>query len=146
MPLILYMFNPRYTSFLILVYVFYSYYYSFYLLASLGSCVLTTSIIHHNKLIPNFRAIDISLTFSIILYHLKLYAYLITYDYYTWLPAMFYVLGCFSYLLSLTKPKPKLSPKHLFYDKYHGYYHISGLVGNLIFIKCLKNNRLLEWV
>jgi hypothetical protein len=61
---------------------------------------------------------------------------------------MFYVLGSFSYVLSLSKPKPKpkLSPKYLFYDKYHGYYHISGLIGNLIFIKCLKNNRLLELV
>jgi len=140
------MFNPRYTSFLILIYVFYSYYHSFYLLASLGSCVLTTSIIHHNKLITNFRKYDITIAFSIILYHLYLYAYLITTNYYTWLPACFYTLGGFSYLLSLTMPKPNLPPKHIFYDKYHGYYHLSGLIGNLIFIKCLKNNSLLEYI
>ena len=139
------MFNPRYTSFLISVYVFYSYYNSFYFLASISSGVLTTSIIHHNKLIPNFRFIDVSYSFTIILYHLYLYAYLITRDYYTWLPCLFYVLGGFSYFLSRTTTKPNLPPKHIFYDKYHGYYHIYGLIGNLIFINCLKNNNLIEY-
>ena len=139
------MFNPRYTSFLILFYVAYSCYHSLYLFASLGTCVLSTSIIHHNKLIPNFRKYDWPLTFIIILYHLNRYAYLITHDYYTWLPALFYVLGGFSYFLSLTMPKPNIPPTHLFHDKYHGYYHIYGLIGNLLFINCLKNNNLLEY-
>ena len=44
------MFNPRYTSFFILFYVVYSYYYSFKRLSALGSVVLITSVIHHNKL------------------------------------------------------------------------------------------------
>jgi hypothetical protein len=138
------MINPRYTSFFIIFYVVYSCYNSFYLLASLGTCVLSTSIIHHNKLIPNFRKYDWPLTFIIILYHLNIYAYLITHDYYTWLPALFYVLGASSYYLSLTTPKPNLPPTHLFYDTYHGYYHIYGLIGNLILINCIKNNNLLE--
>ena len=138
------MFNPRYTSFFILFYMVYSYYYSFYRLTALGSCVLTTSLIHHNKLIPNFRKYDLPVVFTALLYHLYLYAYLITNDYYTWLPCLFYVLGGFSYFLSLTTPKPDLPKKHLFYDKYHGYYHIYGLIGNIIFINCLKNNNLLQ--
>ena len=138
------MFNPRYTSFFILFYMVYSYYYSFYRLTALGSCVLTTSLIHHNKLM-NIRKYDVSISFSIILYHLYLYAYLITKEYYTWLPCLFYVLGGYSYLLSLTKPKPDIPKKHIFYDKYHGYYHIYGLIGNLILINCLKNNSLLQY-
>jgi len=132
------MFNPRYTSFLIIIYVLYSYYKSFYVLASLGTCVLTTSIIHHNKLMPNFRKYDLPLTFIIILYHLNVYAYHITHDYYTWLPCLFYVIGGCSYYLSLTTPKPNLPPTHLFHDKYHGYYHISGLIGNILLINCIK--------
>jgi hypothetical protein len=138
------MFNPRYTSFFIIFYVVYSYYYSFKRLSGLGSCVLITSVIHHNKLM-NIRKYDISISFSIILYHLYLYSYLITKDYYTWLPCLFYVLGGSSYLLSLTTPKPDLPKKHIFYDKYHGYYHIYGLIGNIIFINCLKNNNLLQY-
>jgi hypothetical protein len=136
------MFNPRYTSFLIIIYVFSSYYNSLYLLSSLGACVLTSSVIHHNKLIPNFRKFDVSFTFIVILYHLNLYAYTITRDYYTWLPSLFYVLGVFSYFLSLKIPMPDLPPTHIFYDKYHGYYHICGLIGNLILVDCLKNNTL----
>ena len=137
------MFNPRYTSFFILFYVVYSYYYSFKRLSALGSVVLITSVIHHNKLM-NIRKYDISISFSIILYHLYLYSYLITKDYYTWIPSLFYVLGGYSYLLSLTTPKPDLPKKHIFYDKYHGYCHIYGLIGNIIFINCLKNNNLLQ--
>jgi hypothetical protein len=114
------------------------------MLAFLESCVLTTSVIHHNKLIPSFRKCDLTVVICVIIHHLNLYAYQITRDYYTWLPTFFYVLAITSYLLSCNLPKPNLPPTHLFYDKYHGYYHISGLIGNLIFINCLKNNNLLE--
>lgn len=138
------MINPRYTPFLIFFNVLYSLHNSLSLLAFFEGCVLTTSIIHHNKLIPNFRKYDWPLTFIIMLYHFYVYAYLITRDYYTWLPSLFYVIGGSFYYLSLTTPKPNLPPTHLFYDTYHGYYHISGLIGNLLLIDCIKNNNLLE--
>jgi hypothetical protein len=140
------MFNPRYTSFLIIFNVLYSFSSSFSFLALLETCVLITSLIHHNKLIPNFRKYDLTFTYSIIVYHIYLYSYLITREYYTWLPCLFYVLGIGSYILSASSDayKTNIDPMSLYHDKYHGYYHIFGLIGNLILIYCLKNNR--EWI
>jgi hypothetical protein len=131
------MINPKYTSFFIIINVIYSFFHSFYLLAFLELCVMITSIIHHNGLMPNFRKYDLTVTFSVILYHWYIYAYLITSNYYTWLPCIFYVLGISLYLLS-DDYKPTPHSINIFDDKYHGYMHIIGLIANIFLINCLR--------
>jgi hypothetical protein len=130
------MINPKYTSFFIIINVVYSFFHSFYLLAFLEFCVMITSIIHHNGLITNFRKYDLTVTFSVILYHWCIYAYLITSNYYTWLPCIFYVIGISLYLLS-DEYNP-IVKNNIFVDKYHGYMHIFGLIANIFLINCLR--------
>ena len=62
------MFHPKYTSFLVLLNIIYSYCNSLYFNSFLESCVLVTSIIYHYNLIENFRNYDILIVNSVILY------------------------------------------------------------------------------
>ena len=119
------MFHPKYTLFLISINIFHSLYNSQYFISFLESCVITTSIIYHHNIIPNFRNYDILVTNSVTLHHFYLYSYHISFEYEKCLPGVFYTLAIMSYI----------SGKIYNNDKYHGYLHIYGVIANTL----LKN-------
>ena len=123
------MFHPKYTSFLILLNIIYSYCNELYFNSFLESCVLVTSIIYHHNLIANFRKYDILIANSVILYYFYLYSYNISFEYYGLLPAMFYILAISSYI----------SGKIYDDSIQHGYLHIYGVIANILLINLLRN-------
>lgn len=123
------MFQPKYTSFLILLNIIYSYCNGLFFNSFLESCVLATSIIYHHNLIENFRNYDIIVANSVILYYFYLYSYHISSEYYALLPAMFYILAIKSYI----------SGKIYDDDIQHGYLHIYGVIANILLINLRRN-------
>ena len=123
------MFHPKYTSFLILLNIIYSYCNELYFNSFLESCVLVTSIIYHHNLIENFRNYDILIANSVILYYFYLYSYHISFEYYGLLPAMFYILAISSYI----------SGKIYDNSIQHGYLHIYGVIANILLINLVRN-------
>ena len=121
------MFHPKYTSFLVLLNIIYSYCNSLYFNSFLESCVLVTSIIYHYNLIENFRNYDILIVNSVILYYFYLYSYHISFEYHTLLPAMFYILAIKSYISGRIYDDNIL----------HGYLHIYGLIANILLINLM---------
>ena len=121
------MFHPKYTLFLITLNIFYSIYNELYFNSLLETCVLATSIIYHHNIIENFRKYDIIVTNSVILHHLYIYVYHITYDNYTIYPSIFYMLSIYSYI----------SGRLYDNDIYHGYLHIYGVIANILLVNLL---------
>jgi hypothetical protein len=124
------MFHPKYTSFLICLNIIHSLCNELYIMTILQFFVLTTSIIYHHNLIPNFRNFDILISNSVILYHFYLYSYYISFEYYNLVPCIFYILAIGSYIAG-----------RLYNDDiYHGYLHIYGVIANIMLNNCLVYN------
>jgi hypothetical protein len=132
------MFHPKITSYFISINILHSLYNSLYTMAILETCVLATSIIYHNNIIPNFRKYDMIVANSIILHHFYLYSEYISNMNNTnninnttnYTPALFYSLAIGSYISGRVYNE----------DRYHGYLHIYGIIANILLNTCLVSN------
>ena len=121
------MFHPKITSFFIIINIYHSLINELMIMSSLQTVVLTSSIIYHHNLIPNFRNYDIVITCSVITHHFYIYSYYILDD---MKPSLFYCLAIISYFIGLQKN----------IDYMHGYLHIFGIIANILLNKCIINN------
>ena len=124
------MFHPKITSFFIIINIYHSIINELYSISSLQTVVLTSSIIYHHNLIPNFRNFDILISNSVILHHFYLYSYYISFEYYNLVPCIFYILAIGSYIAGRLYNN----------DIYHGYLHIYGVIANIMLNNCLVCN------
>ena len=123
------MFHPKITSFFIIINIYHSIINELYIMSSLQTIVLISSIIYHHKLIRHFRYYDIGIACSIISHHFYLYSYYFIDD---WKPSLFYSLAIGSYVIGVKQNN----------DYMHGYLHIFGVIANILLNNCLVNNKL----
>jgi len=123
------MFHPRITSFFIIINIYHSLIHNLYLMSSLQTIVLASSIIYHHNLISNFRNYDIMITCSVILHHFHTYFHYAT-SRYDSAPALFYILAIGSYSLGV-----KYKCNYM-----HGYLHIFGVIANILLNNCIIMN------
>ncbi len=123
------MFHPKITSFFIIINIYHSLLNELYIMSSLQTIVLTSSIIYHHNLIPHFRYYDIAITCSVITHHFYLYSYYFIDDL---KPSLFYSLAISSYFIGVTQN----------IEYMHGYLHIFGIIANILLNQCLVNNKL----
>ena len=123
------MFHPKITSFFIIINIYHSLINELMIMSSLQTVVLTSSIIYHHNLIPNFRNYDIAISCSVIGHHIYIYSYYIIDDL---KPGLFYCLAITSYFIGLKKNS----------DYMHGYLHIFGIIANIVLNKCIINSTL----
>ena len=125
------MFHPKITSFFIIINIYHSLINELYVMSSLQTIVLTSSIIYHHNLIRHFRYYDITIACSLITHHFYLYYYYIIDD---WKPSLFYSLAIGSYVIGV-----KQNIEYM-----HGYLHIFGVIANILLNNCLVNNKLVN--
>ena len=123
------MFHPKITSFFIIINIYHSIINELYSISSLQTVVLTSSIIYHHNLIPNFRKYAIAISCSVIGHHFYIYSYYFVNDI---KPSLFYCLAITSYFIGLKKNS----------DYMHGYLHIFGIIANILLNKCIINSTL----